>query len=111
LLVFGGPWFFSLAFGPEWDTAGTFAQILSLTFVSQFVTSPLSHTLIVTGKQGWQLCWDAGRFLALFLGFSAAYAASWSPVETLVAYSAIMFAGYALLFLMSHLSIQRSRGV
>jgi hypothetical protein len=56
------------------------------------------------------LFWDAGRFLALFLGFSIAYAASWSPAETLAAYSAIMFAGYALLFFMSHLSIKRARG-
>jgi O-antigen/teichoic acid export membrane protein len=111
LLIFGGPWFFSLAFGSEWGTAGMFAQILSVTFVSQFVTSPLSHTLIVTGKQSWQLCWDAGRFLALFLCFSTSYTASWSPAETLLAYSAIMFAGYGLLFFMSNLSIQKAEGL
>ena len=107
VLVAGGPWFFSLTFGAEWKTAGSFAQILSATFVSQFVTSPLSHTLIITGKQTWQLCWDVGRFLALFLGFCSAYAGSWSPSESLLVYSAIMFAAYALLFVMSNLSIQR----
>lgn len=62
LLLFA-PTLFRLVFGPEWTTSGEYARALAVGIAAQMVSSPLSQTLIVLGRQGQQLAWDAGRLL------------------------------------------------
>jgi O-antigen/teichoic acid export membrane protein len=45
-------WVFGLVFGPNWVRAGEIVQLLSAAFFLQFVASPLSTVLHVTGRQG-----------------------------------------------------------
>ena len=62
LLLFA-PAMFRLVFGAEWTTSGDYARALALGLAAQMVAYPLSQTLVVLGRQGQQLAWDAGRLL------------------------------------------------
>ncbi|MEU4675439.1 oligosaccharide flippase family protein [Micromonospora sp. NPDC023737] len=81
-LIFGAPAAFSALFGEEWVNSGRYAQALALFVATQLVASPLSQTLVVFGRQGLQLAWDAGRVV---LVTGAAGAAAWSGASALAA--------------------------
>ncbi|MFI7428895.1 lipopolysaccharide biosynthesis protein [Micromonospora sp. NPDC049836] len=63
VVALSAPAAFVLAFGPQWATSGVYAQALALFLAAQFVGSPLSQSLVVFGRHGLQLSWDAGRML------------------------------------------------
>lgn len=67
------PFFFSLVFGDAWVTAGEYLQIMTPWLVMQFIASPLSSTIAVTGLQKYglisQLIFVAIRIPAAFLGY------------------------------------------
>lgn len=51
ILLFFGPWLFRLLFGPGWETAGHFAQILSPMLWLNFITAPFSQLPIILNRQ------------------------------------------------------------
>ena len=65
------PDLFSFIFGSEWKEAGEFARIMAPMFFFKFVTSPLSYTLFVTGKQKQNL---KGQVAILFVSLMAVLA-------------------------------------
>jgi O-antigen/teichoic acid export membrane protein len=50
-ILFAAPPVFRLAFGPEWERSGVFAQILAPMFFFRFVASPLTCLLYLTERQ------------------------------------------------------------
>ena len=78
LLVLG-PHLFGMVFGQSWIRSGSFAQALALGLGAQMVSSPLSQTLIVLGRQRAQLALDAMR-LAFTAGSILASASLGVPV-------------------------------
>jgi len=51
ILFIATPKLIPFIFGPEWITAGVYAQILTIMFFFRFIASPLSYVLIVAEKQ------------------------------------------------------------
>ncbi len=68
---FSGVKLFGFIFGQEWVEAGVYAQILSIAFLSQFVTSPITAVFSIRGYQGKRLIYStvlaSSRFMALIL--------------------------------------------
>lgn len=101
------PWAFPFVFGSEWAEAGTYAQLLVLSFVGQFVVAPVSLTLSILEKQRAQLAWDAGRFLAVVAVFETCRRVDAAPEMAVLAYSAVLLIGYVVLWFMSLASVKR----
>lgn len=106
MVVFGGL-AFSFVFGKEWYEAGRYLQLLSLMFLAQFVTFPISQTLIILEKQGWQLAWDSLRFVLMILSVVVPSYFGLSPFLTIAIYSLVMLVTYALLFALSFWALQK----
>jgi O-antigen/teichoic acid export membrane protein len=100
VLVVFGPALFATVFGAEWREAGEYAQLLCLGYYAQFAVSPVSQTLLILERQGWQLAWDTTR-LVLTLGGPAACAWAGAPITTAVLVLSFCYAvGYLLLYLL-----------
>jgi O-antigen/teichoic acid export membrane protein len=107
LLAVGGPWLFSVVFGEAWTNAGMFLRILSLMLVFQFVASPLSYTLDVLERLGWELGWNALRLVLSISGMMVAYKAGYSANVVVGIYSAIMALVYIALLIISYIAVQK----
>ena len=68
LVLLLGSKIFAFILGSEWFEAGKYAQILAPLFLAQFVISPVSNILLVTGAQRtllfWRICY------ILIIGFA-----------------------------------------
>lgn len=58
LLYFYSEYFFVIVFGDEWAQAGVLASFMAPMFYLQFIASPLSYTLYLTGKNVDDLIWQ-----------------------------------------------------
>ncbi len=65
LIGLSAPTVFALVFGSAWTTSGVYAQALAIFTATQFVSSPLSQTMVVFGRQGLQLTWDVARAIVI----------------------------------------------
>jgi O-antigen/teichoic acid export membrane protein len=92
------PWFFTIVFGPGWEMAGRYVQILGLMFAVRFAIVPLSHTLNVLERQDLYLIWDGTRLVlvvgALLMGRLLAF----SHIAAIGVYSVSMLSAYLLLW-------------
>ncbi len=95
LMLTGAP-LFAWVFGPEWETAGLYAQILAPMFLVQFVVSSLSQIMIVLERQSVQLVWDFAR-LVLTVGLLW-LASRYDSTLAVLLYSAGMTIAYLVLF-------------
>lgn len=95
LLVFG-PVLFSLVFGDEWIQAGTFASILAVYLVFQFVQTPVAHIFYIFDGQKKLLVLNSQRVLLLLICFGASYLFSFTPEATIWAYALMLSAHYLL---------------
>jgi O-antigen/teichoic acid export membrane protein len=82
-----GAWVVPFVLGPRWREAGLLLALLAAGTLAQFVTSPFSQLLNLTGHNRMLLAWDTSRFgvtaaslcLTRALGLSPAWAiGSWS---------------------------------
>lgn len=103
-------WVFPIIFGSEWQQAGVFAAILGPATALQVVASPLSPTLIVTGRLSLQLRWDALRVALLVLAGVAASVWSWAPTVLVAVFGGVLIATYGLLLLLCWRSLPPSAG-
>jgi len=106
ILVGVGPSLFPLVFGIEWREAGVYAQIMAVTFLSAFVTIPLSYTFSVLERQDLSLMWNGSRLLLSAGSIVIAYKLRWSATYAVVAYSVGMLGGYLSLFILSAIAIR-----
>lgn len=89
--------------GAKWATAGTYARILAPMLYMSFLATPVNMTLVLCGRQAWQLGWDLARLIVMAIlwwivgtgGFDARLAVS--------AFSAI-----ATLFYLIHIALSYS---
>lgn len=73
ILVFLSPWLFQFVFGPEWTTAGEYAQILAILFLFQFISAPLNNMFLIAEKQKLELLWQIIFFLSSTVSIFAGY--------------------------------------
>lgn len=100
LMAFLGPWGFKLIFGKEWAQAGLFVRILSPMYLLQFMTSPLSMTLLLLEKQWLQLAWDLSRMIAVLGTLFIPVLLGWGPTWAVGFFGLSMGILYLLLILL-----------
>jgi O-antigen/teichoic acid export membrane protein/glycosyltransferase involved in cell wall biosynthesis len=102
-------WVFPLVFGPDWEDAGLFAQILSPFFALQLLTSPLNTTLDVIGRQ--DLLWvrEVVRLGIPGIALVVCGVQEWSPPIAVATYSITGSCAYIFAFIVSWYAIRRSK--
>lgn len=70
LIVALGPWVFPLVLGSPWQESGELARVMSIMLTLQFISAPLSQTLIVLERAKTQLAWDCTRLVAVVLAIT-----------------------------------------
>lgn len=97
----GAPILIPFIFGYKWAPAGKFMQILSIMYFLRFIASPLSFTLLVAEKQGYELMWQIGLCSMTILSFIiGAYLKS--AAASLAAFSLSYSVMYIIYILMSY---------
>jgi len=95
------PWFFPIIFGPDWEAAGRYVQILGVMFAVRFATVPLWHTLNILERQDLHLLWDGVR-LALVVGtLLVGETLGFSHFSAVGMYSLSMLFAYVILWLIT----------
>lgn len=61
LIAVFGPVLYGAIFGEEWTRAGTYAQIIIVAYLAQFVVAPVSRALVLLEHQAVQFAWDCTR--------------------------------------------------
>ena len=101
VIMLAAPAVIPFVFGGEWQTSGRYAQAMAVFMAAQFVVSPVSQTLVVFGRPGLQLAWDAGR-IALVTGAVAGTAvAGGSALAAIWSFAISSAIAYGLCWLMS----------
>lgn len=98
IVIFFGPWMFSLVFGEEWSMAGEYARWLALFFFFNFINKPSNAAVPVLGIQRGLLCYEilstGGKVVGFLLGFywlnSDIWAVAIFSVVGVIAYSGVM---------------------
>lgn len=109
LVGISGPWLFEFVMGGEWRTSGEFVQLLVPMFLSQFVVSTLSQTILVLERPDIQSYWDIIRLLVVMSLFLAAFILGFTPQTTIGLYSLSMCMMYIILFLLNKMLLKRIR--
>lgn len=73
IFYFIAPELFSFIFGKEWYKAGVYAQILTIMFYFQFITSPLSNMFMIAQKQQYDLFLQIYLVISVFCSFIIGY--------------------------------------
>jgi O-antigen/teichoic acid export membrane protein len=107
ILIISGKYLFSFIFGDEWTQAGVYVQILAFMYLSQFVVSPLSMSLIVLEKQSIQVFWDLFRLLSVCSLIIYSGIKGYSDIIVISLYGALMFFMYLSLMFITIKVIKR----
>lgn len=92
------PWFFTSIFGPAWEVAGRYVQIMGAMFAVRFAVVPLVHTFSVLERQDLYLFWQATRLVLVVGGLSAGKALGAPHLSAVLIYSASMSVAYVLMW-------------
>jgi len=95
-----GWWLVPFIFGANWRGAGYYVEILSISFLAQFVAVPISQVLIYLNRQGVVLIWDIARILLTVASLGLPRVFAVSDLVAVGAYSLIMIVGYWALYLL-----------
>lgn len=101
------PWFFAFVFGPSWEMAGRYVQLLGLMFAFRFAIVPLSHTLNVLERQELFLFWNAMRLVLVVAALLVGKLLAFSHITAVGAYSLSMLAAYLILWGLSWYALTR----
>lgn len=102
VLLFAGPVLFRTVFGGPWETSGQYARYLSLGMAAQFVSVPLSQTLILVGRTAEQLLWDIGRFVVVVGAVVVAIRMDATADRTVLVLGTAMFVCYTVQWVMNY---------
>lgn len=106
VLFIGGPFLFSIFFGPEWYEAGIFARILSIYVFASLVLSPVSKIFEVYEKQNYKLLIDVVSFIMVFTLFLFADIFMFGPYLTLLLFSIIMTILYIVTYIIAQIILK-----
>lgn len=96
LFVAAAPRLISLVFGPQWEVAGEYAQILSGMYFICFLASTVSCVVDIAGKQHYELAWNVSTLAATAAAISAGGVLH-DPKVSIICYAvsrSVMYAGY-----------------
>lgn len=87
VVCYFAPDFFAWVLGERWRVAGVYAQLMTLMFAMQFISSPLSSIFIVSQKLGYNLLMQITTFFVVGLAFYVGVVFFKDPVKTVALYS------------------------
>lgn len=90
ILLFLGEWIFGFAFGSPWEEAGIYAQILSVSLIFQFSSTPIINLLNLVARQSIFLFINIVRVAVLICVFSVTYYQKLDSFYFIALYSAAM---------------------
>lgn len=102
IILFSGPYLFSLVFGSEWSAAGFYSQILIFGHYVKFIVSPLSVVFFINGRVKLLSILQTSRaFLAITI--LIVMSISFSFRDTLIVYTVfeVVFYGIYYVFIRS----------
>ena len=105
-----GVWVVPFVLAQRWREAGLLLAVQAVGALAQFVASPFSQLLNVTGDNRRLLIWDTSRFCVTVLIFCAVRAGGLSPVWAVGCWSAALVLVYGALARMIPHTITRYRG-
>lgn len=109
LVVFLGPWLFSLLFGPQWNEAGVFARILAITYLIAVVAAPAGQVYLLTQRQDLSLLLNLFKVTAPLVGFLLLPALGATVVQAVTAFAVVLSLEYVLVCVIAvHLSRSRT---
>ncbi len=111
IMAIGGSWLFVKIFGDAWGNAGSYAQILSLALLAQFMIVPLSQTLNMLECQDWQFKWDVFRLVVVFLSIFLASVFGGTHWQAVGAYSLSMVFAYSIMFKVNLIALSKKTEV
>jgi O-antigen/teichoic acid export membrane protein len=92
-----GAWVVPLVLGPRWREAGLLLAVLAAGTLAQFVTSPFSQLLNLTGHNRMLLTWDTSRLAATVLSLCLPRALGLSPAWAIGSWSIALVVIYCVL--------------
>lgn len=98
---------YRLVFGPGWEQAASFAQLMAPAYWLSLITGGINMTLTVVGRQKTQFAWDASRFAAMALLWLTAPAAGWPIAWIVAAHSALISFFSIVLLVLSYRALPR----
>lgn len=93
---------FSLVFGKQWETAGSFAEILILMFALKFIVNPISFMFLIVKRTGLDLILHLAFLCILIFSFNQSAARIASVEEALWIFVIIYSVMYVVYFLLSY---------
>lgn len=101
VLLFGGPFLFSIIFGPEWEEAGKYASIMTILVFSRFVFTPISKVFSIFERQKKGFFTDLLRVVMTLVAFGSAALFTLKPSVTVLLYSILIAIVYFVIFFMA----------
>jgi len=92
------PWFFLHIFGPGWEMAGRYVQIMGIMFAVRFAVIPFFHTLSILERQDLYFLWESTRLVLVVGSLIMGKSLGFSHVAGVVAYSLSMLIAYIFLW-------------
>lgn len=108
LFLVGEPIFVALL-GDRWRTAGSFAVALSIGVCAQLITTPVSQTLIVAGRQKTQFFLDLLRVSLVSIAAVITHQTERSAIETAWWLSLTVALGYLLMWIANMRAAKQTR--
>lgn len=102
-------WLVPIVLGPEWRTTGTIMAVLAIGSLAQFVGSPFSQLLNLTGHNRRLLLWDVSRLLLIGITFGVVGHFG-GLVAAVTGYSVVLVVLYATLVTMVVTAVRAPRG-
>ncbi len=109
LLLALGPMLFTTVFGPEWRTAGEFARIVAFAAAINFVVSPVSSMLSVSGNITVGAAWKCVYFVTTVTALSIASRFSVRTFLGIYAVHQVVLYGVYFLLILRAASAVRAR--
>ena len=106
MICTSAPWFFAIVFGPGWEMAGRYVQIMGVMFAVRFAIVPLFHTLNVLERQDLYFLWESIRLVLVVGSLLVIRTLGFSDIAGIVAYSLSMMTAYVLLWIFVWLALQ-----
>jgi O-antigen/teichoic acid export membrane protein len=102
LVTLWGPILFKTIFGDKWETAGHYAQIMIFMLFIKFISSPLSYTFTLMGKQKLDLFLHIGILFFLLLTVIATVYFSLNDEDFLILITSVFSIIYIIYLIKSY---------
>lgn len=102
-------WLVPVVLGSTWAPTGTIMAVLAIGSLAQFVGSPFSQLLNLTGHNRRLLAWDVSRLLLIGISFGVVGRLA-GLIAAVAAYSGILVVLYALLIAIVVSAVRAPRG-